>query len=351
MDSSENLSSEEFVETLKTSLYSGRIFVQTPKGKVIEFPEGSCVIDFAYAIHSDIGNSCVGGKVNGKMVPISTKLANNDIVEIITSPNSKGPSRDWLNIVKTAGARSKINAFYKKEFKEENIKDGKQIIDVALKDKGLVPNKILTEKILEAVVSKYAFNTPDEMFAAVGYGSLSSNQVVNKLVQEYDKENTSNKFKTNISTIVVKKNKEGVLVDGDSGMMVRYAGCCNPILGEDIIGYISRGRGVTIHKCDCNNLKYLESERLINASWAEKNIDYKVFNLNILANQTDDIITKIAQAISHLNFNIIGLETKYISDKLLCNVKIKLPKNADIDNLEKTLLKLNNILEVKKLWK
>lgn len=347
MDASSSLSSEEFVETLKTNLYSGRVFVQTPKGKVLEFPEGSTVLDFAYAIHSDIGNQCIGGKINNRIVPLNTKLNNNDIIEILTSVNSKGPSRDWLNIVKTAGARNKISAFFRHELKDENIKSGKQMIELAIKNKNLSPAKVLEDDIIKSVLPKFAFNMPDEMFAAVGYGSVSVNQVVNKIIIEFEKKYKIQEQPKQFNAIVVKKTKDGILVDGDSGMMVRYAGCCNPILGEDIIGYISRGRGVTIHKCDCMNLKYLEKERLIKAEWADKSCQYKIGNLIITADYSDDFIAQLTQTIVNLKCNIVSLETKFSGTKLICNVKIKLSKNDDFDKLISKIKNTKNVVEVK----
>lgn len=350
MDASSGLTSEEFVETLKTNLYSGRIFVQTPKGKVLEFPDGATVLDFAYAIHSDIGNTCIGGKINNRMVPLSTKLASNDIVEIITSAQSKGPSHDWLNLVKTPGARSKINSYFRHELKDENIKNGKQMIELAIKNKGLNVAKVLDAELLNNVLAKFAFNTPEEMYGAVGYGSVSTNQIVNKLVAEYDKK-YGEKEQNKISTIVVKKTKDGILIDGDSGMMVRYAGCCSPILGEEIIGYISRGRGVTIHKCDCINLKYLEQERLINAQWADKTADYKIANIQVVASFSEDFIAKLTQGIVNLHYNILSLETKFSSNKVICNVKIKLSNKDDEDKLINKLKNIDNVMEVNSKWK
>ncbi len=346
MDNSSNLNSEEFIETLKTNLYSGSIFVQTPKGKVLEFPEGSCVIDFAYAIHSEIGNACVGGKINNKMVPISTKLSNNDIVEIITSPTSKGPSRDWLKIVKTAQARDKINAFFKKELKEDNIKNGKQILELAIKNKGLSASDILSEQNINDVLYKFAFNNDDELFAAVGYGSITSTQVVNKLIQEYEKRENENKPAKVLTSLVVKRGKDGVLIDGDSGMLVRYAGCCNPILGEDIVGYISRGRGVTIHKADCHNVQFLEKERLIKAEWADKSTTFKIVNVNIFAKIDDNFIAKLAFTLANMQYNIVSLDTKNLPDRIICNLKIKTNNNDNLTRLDKAIKSLDNVMEV-----
>lgn len=351
MDNSSNLNSEEFIETLKTNLYSGSIFVQTPKGKVLEFPEGSCIIDFAYAIHSEIGNACVGGKINNKMVPISTKLSNNDIVEIITSPTSKGPSRDWLKIVKTAQARDKINAFFKKELKEDNIKNGKQILELAIKNKGLSASDILSEQNINDVLYKFAFNNADELFAAVGYGSITSTQVVNKLIQEYEKRENENKPAKVLTSLVVKRGKDGVLIDGDSGMLVRYAGCCNPILGEDIVGYISRGRGVTIHKADCHNVQFLEKERLIKAEWADKSATFKIVNVNIFAKINDNFIAKLAFTLANMQYNIVSLDTKNLPDRIICNLKIKTNNNDNLTRLDKAIKSLDNVMEVNIKWK
>ena len=350
MDASSNLSPEEFVETLKTNLYSGRIFVQTPKGKVLEFPDGATVLDFAYAIHTDIGNSCIGGKISGKMVPLSTKLSNNDIVEIITSPNSKGPSRDWLSMVKTAGARSKINSFFKHELKEEYIKTGKTMIELAIKNKGLQPTKVMTDEIFEKVLYYYAFNTPDELYATVGYGSITTTQVVNKLVREYERLNNQDIQTSRVNAVVVKKNKDGVLVDGDSGMLIRFAGCCTPILGESIVGYISRGRGVTIHKSTCQNLRYLEQERLIKADWADMPSGYKVIELNVVANEDDRLISNISLLIANLHFGIMSLETKRSLNRIICDIKIKISNPADKDKILAEIKKINNVLEVNEKW-
>ena len=351
MDNSEGVSSEEFVETLKTNLYSGRIFVQTPKGKVLEFPEGATVLDFAYAIHSDIGNSCIGGKISGKMVPLGTKLKSNDIVEIITSPNSKGPSRDWINIVKTPTARSKINQFFKKVLKDDYIKNGKSMIELAIKNKGLVPSKVMAEEYFASAMKFYAFGSLDELYGAVGYGSVTINGVVNKIIKEYEKINNKDKEREISTVVTVRKNKDGVLVDGDSGMLIRFAGCCSPVLGESIVGYVSRGRGVTIHKENCENLQYLESERLIKADWADKPSGYVVKEVNILASQDEKLISNISITLANMQFGILSIETKNSADLFVCDIKIKMPTNCDLNKLLLALRKINNVLEVKIKWK
>ena len=243
MEKAQVMQPEDFVETLKTDLYTGEIFVQTPKGKVLELPVGSSVIDFAYAIHSDVGNHCVGGKINNVMRPIYTELKNGDVVEIITNPNSKGPSRDWLNHVKTSSARSKIKSFFKNEMKEENIGYGKTMLEEAAKARQFSVSQLLEEKYIQDILSKYTMQSMDELYAAMGSGSISATQAVGRFVALYlrDHELASKKGEK----IKLKTSKSGVVVDGATGLLVRYAGCCQPMSGDEIIGYISQGKGVT----------------------------------------------------------------------------------------------------------
>lgn len=220
LDNSKELSPEEFLETLKTDLYGESIFVQTPKGKVLELPVHSTVIDFAYAIHTEIGNKCVGGKINGKLYPITTELNNGDTVEIITNQNSKGPSRDWLKHIKTSSARSKIRSFFKSEFKEENTKQGKLIFEQALKAKNLNISKQDKENYLKEIASSMMMENIDMLFAEVGGGSLAINSLMGRFMNLYFKDRAK---EIKPSVIEVKKNKDGVLVDGESGLLIRYA--------------------------------------------------------------------------------------------------------------------------------
>lgn len=352
MESSKEMSNEDFIETLKTNLCEGQIYVQTPKGRVIEFPEGATIIDFAYAIHSDIGNSCVGGKINGAIKPLSTKLKNGDIVEIITSPNSKGPSRDWLKIIKTTQARSKINYFFKKELKEENIKTGITVLEQAIKAKGYAPSKLLIDKYLEPTQFKYVFNTKEELFAALGYGSVPVNNIVNRIVGLYELDHKAEIVQEKLShSVVVRKNKDGVLVDGDSGMMIRYAGCCTPVYGEEIVGYISRGRGVTIHRVDCPNLKYLETERQISAMWDDK-IQGKTTSvlIKIISKKVENFVLILTQAIVSAGYKIVGLDCKENSnDKTITIVKIEVSKREDLTKILNAVKDLTSVEEAFRL--
>lgn len=329
LDNSRELSPEEFLETLKTDLYGESIFVQTPKGKVLELPVHSTVIDFAYAIHTEIGNKCVGGKINGKLYPITTELNNGDTVEIITNQNSKGPSRDWLKHIKTSSARSKIRSFFKSEFKEENTKQGKIIFEQALKAKNLNISKQDKENYLKEIASSMMMENIDMLFAEVGGGSLAINSLMGRFMNLYFKDRAK---EIKPSVIEVKKNKDGVLVDGESGLLIRYAGCCTPVMGDDIIGYISRGRGVTIHRKECPNLKFLEKERLIGAKW-EDNINSKfVATIKIIAENEPKVVDYVNNVLRNLKITLKAFNYKKVKEEIQFNVILEVNGKEEIDN-------------------
>ena len=329
LDNSKELSPEEFLETLKTDLYGESIFVQTPKGKVLELPVHSTVIDFAYAIHTEIGNKCVGGKINGKLYPITTELNNGDTVEIITNQNSKGPSRDWLKHIKTSSARSKIRSFFKSEFKEENTKQGKLIFEQALKAKNLNISKQDKENYLKEIASSMMMENIDMLFAEIGGGSLAINSLMGRFMNLYFKDRAK---EIKPSVIEVKKNKDGVLVDGESGLLIRYAGCCTPVMGDDIIGYISRGRGVTIHRKECPNLKFLEKERLIGAKW-EDNINSKfVATIKIIAENEPKVVDYVNNVLRNLKITLKAFNYKKVKEEIQFNVILEVNGKEEIDN-------------------
>lgn len=344
MEIGEGMSSKDFIQTLKTNLYGGVIFVQTPKGKVLEFPEGATIIDFAYAIHSDIGNMCTGGKINGKIKPLDTQLQNGDIVEILTSPNSKGPSRDWLNIVKTGEARQKIKMFFKYELKDENIKKGKSIIEEAIKEKGYTQDKLMQDKFLDEVFYKFSVANLDELYAAVGYGSLQSKLVVAKLVSEYEKTVIKEKPIVPISQITLKANKDGILVDGSSGLLVRFAGCCSPVQGDQIVGYISRGKGVTIHRDNCVNLKYLEKERLISANWADNATKTFVTTIKVIAEDCPNLIQLLVKELE--DYKVKGMDSHTKNNSSTATVKLEISKKEELANLIKKIKQIRGVTDV-----
>ena len=342
LEHADELPPEEFLATLKSDLYGESIFVQTPKGKVLELPVHSTVIDFAYAIHSEIGNKCVGGKINGKLFPITTELNNGDTVEIITNQNSKGPSRDWLKHVKTSSARSKIRSFFKSEFKEENTRIGKNIFEQALKAKNLNITKTEKEKYLNEIASSFMMETPEMLYAEIGGGTLQASSVIGRLTNLYYKEKAK---EVTEKVIEVKKNKDGVLVDGDSGLLIRFAGCCSPVMGDDIIGYISRGRGVTIHRKECPNLKYLESERLISAKWEQNSGSKFLAIIKVISNddKAGDYINNVAR---NLKLNLKGFSSKKVKNDLVFDIILEVNDKSEIDSAIRTFESVKGVEKV-----
>ena len=273
----------EFLSLLKgdLDLFAEDVYCFTPNGDVKNLPNGSTPVDFAYAIHSAVGNKMVGARVNGKLVNIDYKIQNGDRIEILTSQNSKGPSRDWLNIVKSTQAKNKINQWFKREFKEDNIIRGKELIAAYCKTKSINPQNIMKAKYQQIVQQKYGFRDWDAVLAALGHGGVKEGQVVNRLVEEYEKEHkkeiTDETILEKISEannqkVHIAKSRSGIVVKGIDDMAVRFSKCCNPVPGDEIVGFVTRGRGMSIHRTDCVNMIHLsetERERLIDAEWEE----------------------------------------------------------------------------------
>lgn len=278
----------EFLNLIKgdLDLFAEDVYCFTPQGDVKNLPNGSTPIDFAYAIHSAVGNKMVGARVNGKLVNIDYKIQNGDRIEILTSQNSRGPSRDWLNIVKSTQAKNKINQWFKKEFKESNIIKGKEMIAAYCKAKSVTLSNIMTTKYQEIVQKKYGFKDWDAVLAAIGHGGLKEGQVVNRLVEEYDKEHKQVLTDASVlekvaeaskNKVHIAKSKSGIVVKGIDDVAVRFSRCCNPVPGDEIVGFVTRGRGLSIHRTDCVNMLHLteaERARLIDAEW-EGDVDEK----------------------------------------------------------------------------
>lgn len=346
MENAHTLSPEDFIESLKTNLYSGEIFVQTPKGKVLEFPNGSTIIDFAYAVHSEIGNHCTGGKINNVMKPLYTELKNGDVVEIITTQSSKGPSRDWLNHVKTSSARSKIKNFFKNELVGENIKSGKTMFEEAAKARNYSAAQLLDEKYIDEMLFKYSMASLDELYAAIGSGSLVASQVVGRFIALYGKEHELFKPKENV--VKISTNADGVIIDGATGLLIRYAGCCHPVVGDDIVGYISHGNGVTVHRKDCQNLKYLESERLIDAEWEDKVKTDFIAEIRAQTEKGVGMINKITNALTLAKISIRAFEVKEMAGGLEFSIVLFVKNKSEI---EKAINSLSSIKEVKRVYR
>ena len=324
--------SKEFLDSLKGDIYSSEVLVFTPKGDVISLPKDATPIDFAYAIHSAVGNRCVGAKVNGKMVPLNTPLQVGDVVEVITSQNSKGPSWDWLKIVKGSSTKVKIKQFFKREMKEENIKTGKSMLEAEAKRKGFTLSELLTDEAFLKLSSRMSFSGQDEMFASVGYGAVTTNQILLKLIDHYRKKMPKEVVKAEISR---REPTGGVVVKGMSGLLVRYAGCCTPVPGDEIVGFISRGRGVTIHRADCPNMKTVDRDRLIEVSWANQaDIPYKA-SIRAVASDQGAILAAVSTQCALMNLTITSINGRLDAKtkEAVVDFNIRLNSRQDLDTL------------------
>ena len=328
---------KEYLDSVKIDLYSDEVFVFTPKGDVFNLPNGATGIDFAYNVHTEVGNHCVGIKINNKMVPVSTKLENGDVVEVVTSNASKGPSRDWLNIVITPSAKSKIKQFFKKELREENIKIGKEMVDKACRQRGFDAQALLKlPSWKEYIKTKYKLNSNDDVFAMVGYGEFTAQQILSRLLECKAKDIGENIIPAHIIAKPKRINKSansGILVDGMPGMKVRFSQCCSPLPGDDIVGYISRSRGVIVHRKDCPNIAGFEPERLVEVEWPEDSTGKFEVYIDIFAEDRTGLIVDIAQAITELKYPMLSLDIKKQDDNLaIAKVCIEIP-NADASNI------------------
>ena len=338
--------SKEFLNSLKGDIYSSEVLVFTPKGDVISLPKDATPLDFAYNIHSAVGNKCVGAKVNSKIVPLNTVLQVGDVVDIITSQNSKGPSWDWLKIVKSSSARVKIRQFFKREMKEENGKMGRVMLDAEAKHRGYSLSELLTEESFSHLAARMSFNGQDEMFASIGYGAVSVNQVIVKLIDYHRKsqpqQEVTKYFKSN------KSNTGGVKVKGMAGLLVRFAGCCNPVPGDEIVGFISRGHGVTVHRKDCPNLKNTEDERLIEVTWSEVADNVYNASIKVVGNTQTEVLTVVAAAVAQLKLDIVSTNgrTDSKNKQAIVEFNIRLNGKDELDNLIKKLSQDSKIIDV-----
>ena len=342
--------SKEFVNALKTELYSHELLVFTPRGKVISLPPEATPVDFAYAIHSEVGNRCTGARVNSKIVPLTTTLEVGDVVEIITSPNSKGPSRDWLKFIKSSSAKAKIKQFYKNELKEENIKIGQLKLEEEAKKKGFTLSTLLTDESFKRISERFSFGEMEEMFAAVGYGSISVNQILFKLIDFYRKE-TPQAFEVHAGD-GGGRNTGGVLVNGQAGMLLHFAGCCSPVPGDEIVGYTSRGRGVVIHRADCPNIKAVEQDRLLPASWKIEAGAKQRYNANIAIRATDQgaALSVLSFVVADLKLSITAVNGRIDKNHdAVLEASISLTDISEIDQLIRKLQGDKRIYEVHRI--
>ena len=324
-DTSDN---REFMNLLKNDLdlFSDNVYCFTPSGDVKNLPVGSTPIDFAYSIHSAVGNKMVGARVNGKLVNIDYVIKNGDRIEIITSQNSKGPSRDWLNVVKSTQAKNKINQWFKNEFKEENIVKGKEMLQAYCKARAIVPSDLLKSEYMENIQRKYGFQSWDAVLAAIGHGALKEGQIVNKLQEYYDRDHKKELTNEEVLAVIAEnaptakpvamKSKSGITVKGITDVSVRFSKCCSPVPGDEIVGFVTRGRGISIHRTDCVNvlnLPEIERSRLIEADWQvpETGVAEKYFaEIVIYANNRNGLLADISRALTEKDIDIISMNTR-----------------------------------------
>lgn len=346
----------EFMETLKVDLFTDEVYVFTPKGDVINLPNGSTPIDFAYRVHTDVGNKCVGAKVDGRIVPIDFKLKNGNIVEILTSSSSNGPSRDWLKIVKSSQAKSKIRQWFKKEKREENILRGKELLDKEIKRLGLKITDQLKDEWLKNIAKKVSLNSIDDLYASLGYGSITLSQVMSKIKEQYkehfkvqdEKVNIEGKVKEKPSISRSDKLNQGITIKGVDNIKVRFAKCCNPVPGDEIVGYITRGRGISVHRKDCPNITYFEGdERFIEVSWddgikAEYNAE-----IQIKALDRPGVLTEITQSITNSELSLTSLSARTNKEKLaIINIVLEIKNVEQLRQLMKDIRKIKDVIDV-----
>lgn len=338
--------SKEFMDTVKGELYSAELLVFTPQSKVISLPSGATPVDFAYAIHSEVGNKCTGAKVNGKIVPLNSVLELGDVVEIITSPNSKGPSRDWLKFIKSSSARAKIKSFYRKEMKEENIRTGKSILEEAVKRKGYTMQQLLTAESFKLISEKLSFDTQDEMFSALGYGAINVNQILFKLIDFYRKE-----VPQPVSVQPFQHHAKGsVTIKGMSGLLVTFAGCCSPVPGDEIVGFVTRGRGIVVHRKDCPNMRNADEGRLQPAEWvgADKDARFKAA-IVVTADDQGAALAAISGSVAEMKLAITSINGRYDKNgAAVVDVTVSLTSRNDVDVLIKKIKSHAKILDVRR---
>lgn len=345
--------SREFIDSLKTDLFSEEVLIFTPKGDIISMPVGSTPIDFAYRVHSEVGNRCVGAKINGKIVTLNTKLRTGDKVEIITSSSSKGPSMDWLKIAKTPQARTKIRQFFKHAFREENIVKGKDILDKEAKRRGYQLSQLTKKELYEKLLRRYAFKDFDDIYGAVGHGSIPAEYVISRIIDELKKQTPTQDIKINeLSKEEVLehlgKPTQGVYIEGESGMLVHFARCCGPVPGDEIAGFITHGRGVSIHKIDCINLINSDKNRIVRASWAKtSNSDFDA-SIQITAYDYVGLLGEIAMAIANMNVTIVATSAKVDLKRKISTITmvIKVVSKEQLDSVIKKLKMRSDIIDV-----
>jgi guanosine-3',5'-bis(diphosphate) 3'-pyrophosphohydrolase len=346
---------EEFMESLKVDLFSDMVFVFTPKGDVTELPAGSVPIDFAYRVHTEIGNKTIGAKVNGKMVPLDYRLKTGDIIEILTSKHSYGPSQDWLKITQSSQAKNKIRQWFKRQKRDENVAKGREAVEKELKSQNFDVKDILIPENIENVARKYNFQNEEEIYAAVGYNGISAKQIVTRLTEKIrkkqDREQETNRLLESIPDVhsysPKKKPTSGVRVKGVDNLLIRLSKCCNPVPGDDIVGFITKGRGVSIHRTDCPNIKTTEAkERLLSVEWEGDTQQSKAYNVDIEIHGFDrsSLLNDVLQAVTETKTTINAVTGRADRNKM-ATISMTIAIN-NVNHLQKVVEKIKRIPDI-----
>lgn len=352
---------QEFMESLKIDLFNNQVYVFTPDGEVMELPVGSTPVDFAYKIHSAVGNSCIGAKVNNRIVPLNYQVKNGQLVEIMTSKTSNGPSRDWLKFVKTTQAKNRIKHYFKKERREENISNGRDMLERDIRRAGFQPSQLMRPEWVKPIIERLNMSSVDDLYAAIGYGGIMLAQVVPKLKDLYKQEQKERLKEEQIEEEIFeikeerpqrkKTSNDGVTVKGTDNLLVRFAKCCNPVPGDEIIGFITRGRGVTIHRADCNNFERNEDtpNRFIEVSWNIDRDQTFTTDIQIIAPDRKGLLGELTVLIGEASLIVTGVNAKIAKNNVaIINLTIEI---SNIDQLDKVINKIRSmpdVIEVKR---
>ncbi len=352
---------KEFMESLKIDLFTDEVFVFTPRGDVIDLPNGSTPLDFAYRVHTDVGNKCVGAKVDGRIVPLDFKLKNGNIVEVLTSPNSK-PSRDWLKVVKSNQAKTKIRQWFKREEKDLNISTGISMVEKELKKLGFKPADVLKDDWLKEIANRLSLDSVDSLYAALGFGSVNISQVVPKLLEnyklkhrdEYEKVQEGRRKEKRIQESKVKKSPsrsrtdEGVSLKGVDNIKVRFAKCCNPVPGDEIVGYITRGRGVSVHRKDCSNIEELAlgGQRFIDVYWDDTEAAAYPAEIQVQSSDTPGLLMEITKEIAESKLTMLSLNARTNKEKLvIINMTLEIKNKEQLQELINSIKRMKGVID------
>ena len=356
---------KEFMSLLKNDLdlFADSVYCFTPQGDVKTLPSGSTPVDFAYSVHSAVGNKMVGARVNGKLVPIEYEIKNGDRIEIITSQNSQGPSRDWLKLVKSTQAKNKINQWFKKELKEDNILKGKEMLAQYARAKGFKITNYTKNQYLEAVLRKYGFRDWDSVLAAIGHGGLKEGQVFNKLVEAYDKENKKNLTDEQVleaasetqEKLHIAKSKSGIVVKGIHDVAVRFSKCCNPIPGDEIVGFVTRGRGITIHRTDCVNVLNMsetDRTRLIEAEWQQPDTKEKekyMAEIQVYANNRTGLLVDLSKIFTERKIDLRSINSRTSKqEKATISMSFEIGSKEELRSLIEKIRQVESVIDVER---